>query len=86
MYEFLLLDRCLPSFPDGNDILPICQGNDGTRWYYYGYELDSQLLQMYGGGTGSEENPYTSTTAATAAPSRRSAAAWPPRCPPTTAR
>ena len=46
-------------------IYPIIQGNDGTRWYYYGYELQSQLLKMYGGGDGSEENPYWPTTAAT---------------------
>ena len=46
-------------------VYPVCQGNDGTRWYYYGYELDSRLLQMYGGGTGSEEDPYIPTTAAT---------------------
>ena len=50
-------------------VYPILQGNDGTRWYYYGYELDSLLLKMYGGGDGSEENPYQPTTAATLTPS-----------------
>ncbi len=46
-------------------VYPILQGNDGTRWYYYGYELDSLLLKMYGGGDGTKENPYQPTTAAT---------------------
>ena len=46
-------------------IYPILQTNDGTRWYYYGYELESTLLKMYGGGDGSKENPYQPTTAAT---------------------
>ena len=46
-------------------IYPIIQGNDGTRWYYYGYELKPTLLKMYGGGDASKQNPYLPTTAAT---------------------
>lgn len=46
-------------------IYPIIQGDDGTRWYYYGYELESRLLKMYGGGNGTEQAPYQPTTAVT---------------------
>ena len=50
---------------ESDRVYPICQGNDGTRWYYYGYELDCELVQMYGGGYGTEADPYQPTTAVT---------------------
>ena len=46
-------------------IYPVCQGSDGTRWYYYSYELEASLARMYGGGSGAEQDPFLPTTACT---------------------
>lgn len=46
-------------------VYPVCQGSDGTRWYYYSYELDARLARMYGGGSGTGQDPFLPTTACT---------------------
>ena len=46
-------------------VYPVCQGSDGTRWYYYSYELHAQLARMYGGGCGTQDDPFLPTTACT---------------------
>ena len=45
-----------------DQVLLISQGDDATRWYYYGYELNAQLAYGFG-GFGYEEgaNNWVST-------------------------